>query len=201
MTSKIRTHLFALALAVIGSASQAGVVETRFGSTDGLGIGLASGDSFEFFDLADPQADGTNDWQPGGFAAPLNLLPFSGSVTGASLQIFSGGWGFGGNASVYLNNQLVGLLTNGDADESVDLVNTAWLDSYDLASLLGLIGSSNTVEIRTVDAGDFGSLGYVKLTLQTQDATGGTVPEPASLALAAVALAGVALTTRRRRRD
>ena len=38
MISKIRTHLLALALAVLGSAAQAGVVESRFGPTDGLGI-------------------------------------------------------------------------------------------------------------------------------------------------------------------
>jgi len=200
MISKIRTHLLALALAVLGSAAQAGVVESRFGPTDGLGIGLTSGDTFEFFDLVNPQLDGTNEWVEGGFTAQLSVS-WSGSLTGASLEIFAGGWGFGGDASVYLNNQLVGLLTNGDGDQTGLFVNTAWLDGYNLASMLGQIGTSNTIEIRTLDANDFGSLGYIKLTLQTRDAGGGSLPEPASFVLAAVALAGAAMTTRRRRRD
>jgi hypothetical protein len=200
MNSKIRTHLLALTLAVLGSAAQAGVVESRFGATDGLGIGLASGDTFEFFDLINPQPDGTNEWVEGGFTAQLSVS-WSGSLTGASLEIFSGGWGFGGDASVYLNNQLVGLLTNGDGDQTGLFVNTAWLDDYNLSGMLGQIGTSNTIEIRTLDASDFGSLGYVKLTLQTRDAGGGSVPEPASALLAAIALGGAALTTRRRRRD
>lgn len=199
MTSKIRTHLLALALAVLGSSAQAGVVESRFGETDGLGIGLASGGTFEFYELDNPQADGTNVWVEGGFTAQLSPL-WSGSLTGASLQIFSGGWGFGGDASVYLNNQFVGFLTNGDGEQTGLFVNTAWLDSYDLTSILGQIGTDNTIEIRTLDAGDTGSLGYIKLILQTQDATGNTVPEPGSVALAGIAIAG-ALLTRRRRRD
>lgn len=199
MTSKIRKHLLALALTVLGSAAQAGIVESRFGATDGLGIGLTSGGTFEFFDLINPQPDGTNEWVEGSFTAQLSAS-WNGTLTGASLEIFSGGWGFGGDASVYLNNQFVGSVTNGDGEQTGLFVNTAWLDSYDLASLLAQIGNDNTIEIRTLDAGDFGSLGYIKLTLQTQDAAGNTVPEPASIALAGVALAGV-LLTRRRRRD
>ncbi len=198
MTSKLRARFLALALAVLGSTAQASVVESRFGATDGLGIGLADGGTFQFADLTNPQADGTNDWTFGGFTAELGAS-WSGSLTGASLDVFAGGWGLGGQASVYLNNQFVGLLTNGDGDPD-GLGNTAWLDTFDLAAVLGLIGADNTVEIRTVDADDGGSLGYVRLVLQTQDAADGTMPEPGSLALAAVALAGAVRVTRRRRR-
>jgi MYXO-CTERM domain-containing protein len=200
MKNSIRSFVTALGIALSFGASlaTAATVETRFGALDGLGIGLASGDSFEYGNLINPQADGTNDWVGGGFTASLASISWSGSLTGASLQVFSGGWGFGGNAGVYLNNQLVGELTNGDSGAG-DL-SYAYLDSFDLAAFLGLIAADNAVEIRAVDPDDGGSLGYIILTLQTQGATGNTVPEPASAALAAVALAGV-LLTRRRRRD
>jgi hypothetical protein len=187
-----------LALALTLAPATAATVETRFGALDGLGIGLVSGDAFELDDLVNPQPDGTNDWAFGGFTAQLGAS-WSGSLTGAYLQVFSGGWGLDGNAGVYLNNQWVGELTNGDGFTNGAGRNTAWLDSFDLAGFLGLIDVNNVIEIRTIETGDGGSLGYIKLTLQTQDAAG-TVPEPASIALAAVALAGV-LLTRRRRRD
>lgn len=196
--NRSRLSALGLALSLAIAPVSAATVETRFGALDGLGIGLSSGGSFEFEDLVNPQADGTNDWVFGGFTAQLGAS-WSGSLTGASLQVFSGGWGLGGNAGIYLNNQQVGELTNGDGTGSGAGVNQAWLDSFDLAAFLGLIGTDNTLEIRAADPEDGGSLGFFKLTLTTQDA-GNTVPEPASIALAGVALAG-ALLTRRRRRD
>lgn len=188
----------ALTLALSATPAGAGTVEARFGALDGLGIGLAQGGAFVFDDLVNPQADGTNDWAFGGFTAQVGTA-WSGTLTGASLQVFAGGWGTDGGAAVYLNNQLVGQLTNGDGDANGVDYNTAWLDSFDLSAYLSLIGTDNIVEIRA-NVDDGGSLGYVKLVLQTQDAGGGNaVPEPASAALALAAIGSALLASRRRR--
>ena len=108
-----------LALTLAATSASAATVESRFGALDGLGIGLASGDSFEYGNLINPQADGTDDWVFGGFTVQL---PASWS----------------------------------------------------------------------------GSLGFVKLTLQTRDAGGNTVPEPEGAALALVAVVSAWLAGRRR---
>jgi hypothetical protein len=186
-----------LALALAAAPASAATVEARFGALDGLGIGLASGASFDYGDLVNPQADGTDDWVFGGFTAQLPVS-WSGSLTGATLQVFAGGWGLDGNAGVYLNNQFIGELSNGDSGS--DPLSHAYLDSFDLGAFLGLIGIDNTLEIRAVNPDDGGSLGFFKLTLQTQDAGGGnTVPEPDGAALAAVAIVSAWLASRRRR--
>lgn len=184
----------AITLALAPLASQAGQITVRYGALDGLGIGVGDGDAFEFLDLLGPEPDGTNGWAFGGFSAPITSA-WSGTLTGASLQVFAGGWGFNGPAAVYLNNQQVGTLSVG---EDANGTNTAHLDQYDLGAFLGLLTGQDLVEIRTLDVDDGGVLGYLQLTLQTQSGGGGTAPEPASAWLVAAALAAGLLARRRR---
>ncbi len=192
-----RVGLTAAALSIgLVSAAQAAQVATRFGDQDGFGIGVGSGDEFRFGELINPTALGTDDWTYGGFTAQVSSA-WTGNLIGGQLQVFSGGWGLDGDAGVYLNNTLVGLLTNGDDGGSE--FSRAYLDSFNLTPFLALLTGSNQIEIRTVNPNDGGVLGYLKLILQTQDAGGGnSVPEPASAALAGLALVA-ALAARRRR--
>ncbi|MDT7838371.1 PEP-CTERM sorting domain-containing protein [Aquabacterium sp. OR-4] len=191
-------HLRAAALAAVmvlaPLASQAGQVTSRYGALDGLGIGVGDGQAFEFLDLLGPEADGTNGWAFGGFSAQIDSA-WIGTLTGASLQVFAGGWGYNGAAAVFLNNQQIGTLSVG---EDANGTNTAHLDQYDLGAFLGMLTGQDLVEIRTVDVDDGGVLGYFQLSLQTQTGGGGTAPEPTSAWLVAAALAAGVLARRRR---
>ncbi len=182
----------AVTLALAPLASQAGQITARYGALDGLGIGVGDGDAFEFLDLLGPEPDGTNGWTFGGFSAPISSA-WSGTLTGASLQVFAGGWGYNGAATVYLNNQLVGTLSLG---EDANGVNTAHLDQFNLDAFLSLLTGQDLVELRA-DPDDGGVVGYVQLSLQTQTGGGGTAPEPASAWLVAAALAAGLLARRR----
>lgn len=176
----------------------AGTVTSSYGADDGLGLGLASGDMVFPLDLF--PGTGVAEWDIGGRSVLLGSS-WSGTLQSASLSIFSGGWGLDAPAQVVLNNQLVGSLTVADGSATPGGDNLAFRDVFDLGGFLGLLTGNDLFEIRTVNPDDDGTLGFLGLTLVTQDAGGGnTVPEPASIALAGVAMAG-ALLTRRRRRD
>lgn len=176
--------------------ASAGTVNSSYGADDGLGLGLASGDTVFPLDLF--PGTGVAEWGAGGRSVLLGSS-WSGTLQSASLSIFSGGWGLDAPAQVFLNNQLVGNLTVADGSATPNGDNQAFRDVFDLGAFLGLMTGSDLFEIRTTNPDDDGALGFLGLTLVTQDAGGNTVPEPDGAALAAVAIVSAWLASRRRR--
>lgn len=205
-----------LATAVAAAApSGAGVVSTMVGQANSFGIvdadlnpvSLADGSTFDNLGVATGvDADGNLDAL--GLSTDLlytntvelsfsHILP--GAMQSAKLRLFTAGWGLYGRAQVYFNgNLLAGGLSDGDG-RSLDPMGqeTAQLDVFDID--LAWITGNDRVRIEVAQSAfgigpdfiDFGAVDFAALDITTQD-TGGTLPEPSGIVLAALGLAAAA---------
>ena len=186
----------ALALATAGSVMASPVISLA-GTDNGFDSGIGIGDEILFSNLGPGAGDGTDEWLAGGTSVQLSSS-WTGSLLSASLELVSGGWGLDGAAAVFLNGVSIGHLTDA-YDEARDF-SFVVKDVFDLTPYLALITGNDSIVIGAFDGSDNGALDYAKLLLQIRETGtgGGNVPEPATLALVGLALAGVFLQRRRR---
>lgn len=191
------------AMTGLGAPLMAAPVSVGVGVDDGFGAGVSgqSGDSIVSYFLADGGNAGADTDVAYHQLVTLNFnYTLPGAVQSASLKIFAGGWGVYGRARVAVNGQFVGLLSDGDDPDNTDAPESAWLDTFNLTPFLALLDldGSDEVTISVVQAAvgdpapvfDYGAVDFSVLELTLAgDPGGGSVPEPASLALALFGLA------------
>lgn len=189
--------LCAAAALLVSPAGHAGLVVSTVGDANGFGVdpSLQPGDVFDSFFVPafDPAEGVVTDRVIAQTFTLMHLYSFSGTVSSASLELFSAGWGLYGLASLYVNGVHVGELSAGE----VGALEYVRQDLFDLTPLLTQISlrGSDSVQIRVVGGPgaelDAGALDYSRLTVVTDAGpSGGNAPEPASPVLIALALLG-----------
>jgi len=174
---------------------QAKVITAQIGDEDGLNIGILADEILPndiVTAMGPPDGDGTDEWVFG--SQTFNLLyDISGirSIKSAYLEVFTGGQGYLGISSLYIDDLFVGQLTDGDIGTTDN--NIARLDIFDLALFSSALDGDTNFSIQT-NINDGWALDYMRLKMIVSP-----VPIPAAVWLFGTALIGLVGFSKRRK--
>lgn len=180
-----------LALSNVASAT---VIVDQIGDDDGFGIGATHGSSFSWGSIGSGDGDGTDVWIHGdaNFTHTYDISSL-GTITSATLELFTGGQGWHGLSAIYIDGTYVGDLTDGDGVGPG--YNYAWLDTFDLMAYASLLDGANTLTIDVSSSGDGWALDYSRLTISDE---GMSVPEPGLALLLGFGLISLSVSRKRK---
>lgn len=187
-------------VAASASFAHADTVTSLVGDQDGFNQGLVADDAVDHSVLeSQPGEDANTDTWVHGTQSWTHTYDVSSlsSLTGATVTLLIGGLGWDGAAQLYLGDQWIGELSDGD-DAGPDY-NYAKMDAFDLTPYLSLLTGSSVFTIQAPASGDGWSLDYslLEITGMGND-TGNAVPEGSTtLVLFGAALIGFATLKRR----
>lgn len=183
-------------LTSISNLASATLIVDQVGDVDGFGIGALNGESFNWQDVGSGDGDGTDRWllQDTTISHTYDISGLT-NITSASLELFTGGQGWYGLTSIYLDGAFVGHLTDGD--DVGPGYNYAWLDTFDLLPFAAQLDGANELTIDVYnEGGDGWVLDYSRLTISGEVAS---VPEPGTFALLFSGLMGIGFSYKRKR--
>lgn len=143
---KFLAKAFVLALAVtfvFATGAMAATVTSLFGDQDGFGIGVGEGETFAWNAVV-PDGDGTDEMIRG---LPLTWTHTYdteglGTLESATIEVFHANLGLGGAAQIFIGDELVGTLTDGNSGGI-----HARKDVFDLSPYLSLLTGTTTFTI------------------------------------------------------